>query len=134
MIQEKLHEVAAEIEKSRQRRIYAAKEEPVQLVAVTKNHDVRAMREAIDAGVTVVGENRIQEAREKYETLERTVKWHLIGHLQTNKIKQAVELFDIIESVDSEKVLAAINKEWDGALADASEPPDTAPVKAEHNR
>lgn len=111
MIQEKLHEVAAEIEKSRQRRIYAAKEEPVQLVAVTKNHDVRAMREAIDAGVTVVGENRIQEAREKYETLERTVKWHLIGHLQTNKAKYAVRMFDLIHSVDSENLAAALNKE-----------------------
>ena len=59
MIVEKLHEVEKAIEESRQKRTRADRNEPVQLVAVTKNHDVAAMREAIDAGVTVIGENRI---------------------------------------------------------------------------
>ena len=104
MIQEKLREVEAKIEESRQKRTRADRNEPVQLVAVTKNHDVDAMREAIDAGATAIGENRIQEAREKYTTLERKVDWHLIGHLQTNKAKYAVRMFDLIHSVDSENL------------------------------
>lgn len=83
--------------------------EPVTLVAVTKNHDVEAMRQCIDAGAAVVGENRVQEARGKFETLERSVSWHLIGHLQTNKVNPAVAMFDLIHSVDSEHLLLAID-------------------------
>ena len=110
VIQEKLREVEAKIEESRQKRTRADRNEPVQLVAVTKNHDVDAMREAIDAGATAIGENRIQEAREKYTTLERKVDWHLIGHLQTNKVKQAVALFSLIHSVDSERLACEIDR------------------------
>ena len=110
MIQEKLREVEAKIEESRQKRTRADRTEPVQLVAVTKNHDVDAMREAIDAGATAIGENRIQEAREKYTTLERKVDWHLIGHLQTNKAKYAVRMFDLIHSVDSENLALELDK------------------------
>jgi hypothetical protein len=110
MIVEKLHEVEKAIEESRQKRTRADRNEPVQLVAVTKNHDVAAMREAIDAGVTVIGENRIQEARQKHATLEREVSWHLIGHLQTNKAKQAVEIFDLIHSVDSIHLARALDQ------------------------
>ncbi len=80
------------------------------LVAVTKNHGVEVMREAIDAGATDIGENRVQEAAEKFQTLDRTVTRHLIGHLQTNKAKAAVKLFDVIQSVDSEHLAAAIDK------------------------
>lgn len=83
----------------------------VLLVAVTKNHDVNAMREAIDTGCVVIGENRVQEAMQKAEILDRKVIWHLIGHLQTNKAKYAVKLFDMIESVDSVKLAEALNKE-----------------------
>lgn len=83
----------------------------VLLVAVTKNHDVEAMRQAIDAGAAVIGENRVQEAALKYATLDRNATWHLIGHLQTNKVKHAVKIFDMIESVDSIKLAEAINKE-----------------------
>ncbi|MDQ0203015.1 YggS family pyridoxal phosphate-dependent enzyme [Pectinatus haikarae] len=85
--------------------------EKVKLVAVTKNHTVSEIREAIDAGTAFIGENRIQEASEKYQQLGNTVEWHLIGHLQTNKAKQAVKIFDLIESVDSIKIAEAINKE-----------------------
>ena len=80
------------------------------LVAVTKNHGVELMREAIDAGAKNIGENRVQEASEKFQTLNREVTRHLIGHLQTNKAKQAVKLFDLIESVDSQHLAAAIDK------------------------
>lgn len=85
--------------------------EKVNLIAVTKNHTVEEMREAIDAGAHLIGENRVQEAMEKHQKLGRDVKWHLIGHLQTNKVKHAVEIFDFIESVDSTKLANAINKE-----------------------
>ena len=80
------------------------------LVAVTKNHGVEVMREAIDAGATDIGENRVQEAAEKFKTLDRAVTRHLIGHLQTNKVKQAVKLFDVIQSLDSEHLAAAVDK------------------------
>ena len=80
------------------------------LVAVTKNHGVEVMREAIDAGATDIGENRVQEAAEKFQTLNREVTRHLIGHLQTNKVKQAVKLFDLIQSVDSEHLAEALDK------------------------
>ena len=80
------------------------------LVAVTKNHGVELMREAIDAGATDIGENRVQEAAEKFQTLDRQVTRHLIGHLQTNKVKAAVKLFDVIQSVDSEHLAAALDK------------------------
>jgi pyridoxal phosphate enzyme (YggS family) len=73
----------------------------VTLVAVTKTMPVEPIREAIEAGQRVFGENRVQEAQVKVETLGRDVQWHLIGHLQRNKVKYVCELFDLIESVDS---------------------------------
>ena len=82
----------------------------VKLIAVTKNNDIFAMREAIDSGIVVVGENRIQEALGKKKELNRSVEWHLIGHLQTNKVKQAVENFELIHSVDSERLAVEIDK------------------------
>ena len=82
----------------------------VMLIAVTKNHGVEMMREAIDCGVENIGENRIQEAAEKFSVLNRKVTRHLIGHLQTNKAKSAAKLFDLIHSVDSEHLAAAIDK------------------------
>lgn len=110
MIVENLKTVQNNIQESIKKRHNIISQE-VQLVAVTKNHDVEAMREAIDAGAIVIGENRVQEAQKKYETLDRDVTWHLIGHLQTNKVKHAVKIFDMIESVDSIKLAEAINKE-----------------------
>ena len=87
-----------------------ARNEKIILVAVTKNHGVEQMREAIDAGATDIGENRVQEAAEKFQTLDRAARRHLIGHLQTNKAKAAVKLFDVIQSVDSEHLAAAVDK------------------------
>ena len=84
--------------------------EKITLVAVTKNHGVDLMREAIDAGATDIGENRVQEAADKFPALDRTVTRHLIGHLQTNKVKAAVKLFDLIQSVDSIHLASAIDK------------------------
>ncbi|MDO4528695.1 MAG: YggS family pyridoxal phosphate-dependent enzyme, partial [bacterium] len=83
----------------------------VTLVAVTKNHAPEVITEALALGVECVGENRVQEAKHKKEVLPAGGKWHLIGHLQTNKARQAVALFDLIESVDSERLLAVIDEE-----------------------
>ena len=85
--------------------------EEVCLVAVTKNHPADVVTEIEALGVGNIGENRVQEAREKQEKLGHPGKWHLIGHLQTNKAKQAVEFFDLIESADSEHLLRALEKE-----------------------
>lgn len=111
MIAERLAKVRANIEAARQRRTRVPVEAEVKLVAVTKNHPVEAMQKVLDEGVHDVGENRIQEAVQKYRTLEREACWHLIGHLQTNKAKQAVEHFDLIHSVDSEHLARVLNKE-----------------------
>ncbi len=109
MIVENLKTVLSEIESARSRKNFAI-DEPVTLIAVTKNHTVDLMQEAIDCGVKNIGENRIQEATEKFQTLNREATKHLIGHLQTNKAKQAVKLFDLIQSVDSEHLATAIDK------------------------
>lgn len=81
------------------------------LVAVTKNHAPEVITEALALGMECIGENRVQEAKHKKEVLPVGGKWHLIGHLQTNKARQAVALFDLIESVDSERLLALLDEE-----------------------
>jgi pyridoxal phosphate enzyme (YggS family) len=73
----------------------------VTLVGVSKTFPADAVEEAIAAGITHVGENRVQEARDKRPLVQGSARWHLIGHLQSNKAKDAVRLFDVIESVDS---------------------------------
>ncbi len=86
--------------------------ETVQLVTVSKTISAEVIGQAIDAGVTVLGENYIQEARTKFEQLAPLpVSWHFIGHLQTNKAKYAVRQFDLIHTVDSSRLAAAINRE-----------------------
>ena len=73
----------------------------VTLVAVSKTFPASFVEDAIDAGITEVGENRVQEAREKKPLVRGIARWHLIGHLQTNKARDAVRLFDVIQAVDS---------------------------------
>jgi PLP dependent protein len=73
----------------------------VKLVTVTKTVDIARIREAVAAGAAVLGENRVQEAREKIEQLGSAASWHLIGTLQSNKAKYAVKLFDLVHSVDT---------------------------------
>jgi pyridoxal phosphate enzyme (YggS family) len=86
--------------------------ESVRLVAVSKTVAAKRVRKAIEAGVTILGENYIQESREKFNALyDQKVTWHFIGHLQTNKAKYAVRIFDLIHSVDSLKLANALNKE-----------------------
>jgi len=85
--------------------------EEIKLVAVTKTVEVAKIKEALAAGVTAIGENRVQEAREKYEYLPHDIEWHLIGSLQTNKVKQGVQMFDLIHSVDRIPLVDEINKQ-----------------------
>jgi pyridoxal phosphate enzyme (YggS family) len=83
--------------------------EGITLVAVTKTVPVERIREAIDAGQRVFGENRVQEAQAKVEALGRDIQWHLIGHLQRNKVRWVCDLFDLIHSVDSLPLAQDIN-------------------------
>ncbi|MDA3873987.1 MAG: YggS family pyridoxal phosphate-dependent enzyme [Kiritimatiellae bacterium] len=86
--------------------------EDVELIAVSKKKEVPALREAVSAGQTLLGENRIQEAMAKQPELPGSIRWHLIGHLQSNKVKQAIHCqFDCIHSVDSTKLMLALNEE-----------------------
>jgi len=86
--------------------------ESVRLVAVTKTIPADRVREAIEAGVTILGENYVQEARAKFNDLVAyPVSWHFIGHLQSNKAKYAVRLFDLIHSVDSFKLARELDKQ-----------------------
>ena len=82
----------------------------VVLVAVSKTVEPERIRLAVAAGVPALGENRVQEAREKIETLGRPVPWHLIGSLQTNKAKEAARLFDWVESVDRVELARELNR------------------------
>ena len=83
----------------------------VQLVAVTKAVAVPRIREALDAGLKVFGENRVQEAKGKIALLSSpSIQWHLVGHLQTNKSKLAVELFELIHSLNSIKLAACMDR------------------------
>ncbi len=82
----------------------------VLLVAVSKTVEPARILEAVEAGVTDLGENRVQEARSKIEELGRIARWHLIGTLQRNKAKYAVRLFDMIQSVDSIPLVEELEK------------------------
>jgi pyridoxal phosphate enzyme (YggS family) len=81
------------------------------LVAVTKNRSTEEIQELLAKGVSIIGENRLQEAASKLPHLSpKTTEKHLIGHLQTNKVGKALEIFDVIQSVDSQKLAAKINQ------------------------
>lgn len=85
--------------------------EGVQLVVVSKFHPTEKIELIYNLGQKVFGENKVQEVVEKYEALPKDIEWHLIGHLQTNKVKYIAPFVHTIQSVDSEKVLKEINKE-----------------------
>lgn len=102
-----LQTISERFENVRQRITAAAERanrsrDDIRLIAISKTHPVAVLRSAIEVGVNDLGENRVQEADAKIETIGRdAVRWHLVGHLQTNKARRAVELFDVIHSVDS---------------------------------
>lgn len=112
MLADNLHNVKETIASALARRTERKETgDEVCLVAVTKNHPAAVVTEIQSLGVGNIGENRVQEAREKQQQIGHPGKWHLIGHLQTNKAKQAVDFFDLIESADSEHLLRALEKE-----------------------
>lgn len=83
----------------------------ISLLAAAKTQSVEAIRAAVDAGVRLVGENYVQEARGVRLGVGGEVEWHMIGHLQRNKVKPAVELFEVIETLDNEALARALDKE-----------------------
>lgn len=85
--------------------------ENVTLVAVSKTKPVEAIQEAYNAGQRIFGENRVQEMVDKYKQLPKDIEWHLIGHLQTNKVKYVAPFVSMIHAVDSLKLLQEINKQ-----------------------
>ena len=112
MLQENLKNVQAKIDAALARRSEEKiSGSAVTLVAVTKNHPADVITEALSLGVTTIGENRVQEAKAKREMLGAVGRWHLIGHLQTNKAKQAVAIFDMIESADSLHLMQKLDEE-----------------------
>jgi pyridoxal phosphate enzyme (YggS family) len=82
----------------------------VELVAIAKTHPAEKVREAVEAGQTLFGENRVQEARAKISELSSNIRWHFVGHLQKNKVRQALPLFEMIHSVDSIALAQDINR------------------------
>ena len=84
--------------------------EGVQLVAAAKTRRPEEILGAVEAGVKIVGENYVQEAERAYEAVGSRAKWHFIGHLQKNKVKKAVRIFDMIETVDSVEIAREIDK------------------------
>ena len=83
----------------------------VKLVAVSKFHPVEALMEAYEAGQRIFGESRVQELLVKYEALPKDIEWQMIGHLQTNKVRQIVPFVSLIQSVDSVRLVECINRE-----------------------
>ena len=105
----RLRQVRSRIESAAKRSNRSADE--ITLVAVSKTHPAEIVREAIASGVTDLGENRVQEADEKIPEVGRgAAHWHLIGHLQSNKARHAVQLFDVIHSLDSVALARKLNR------------------------
>ncbi len=82
----------------------------IKLVAVSKTVEVARIKEAIEAGVSILGENYVQEAQKKIEEIRRPVSWHFIGHLQSNKARYAARLFDVVHSLDSIGLAEDLNR------------------------
>jgi pyridoxal phosphate enzyme (YggS family) len=93
------------------RSIQASLPEKVTLVAVSKTKPVSDLMEAYEAGQRIFGENKIQEMTEKWEAMPKDIKWHMIGHVQTNKVKYMAPYVNLIHGVDSLKLLQEINKQ-----------------------
>ncbi|MCA1660581.1 MAG: YggS family pyridoxal phosphate-dependent enzyme [Verrucomicrobiaceae bacterium] len=96
--------IAAALEKS------GRKADDVQLIAVSKKQDAEKVRAAFDAGQAIFGESRVQEARAKIPLLPSAVRWHFIGHLQKNKVRHALPLFELFHSIDSLELAEAVDR------------------------
>ncbi len=107
-IQQNLERIKDRIEKAAVRA--GRKPEEVKLVGVTKTVSLERIAEAVSAGVEILGENYVQEAQKKQAKLGERVLWHMIGPLQSNKVKPAVALFDAFETVDREKIIKELQR------------------------
>ena len=109
MLKENLEEVEERIQAACRRAGRSRGE--VTLIAVSKTKPAEIIREAYDLGIRTFGENKVQEIRDKYEILPKDIEWHMIGHLQTNKVKYIIDKVKLIHSVDSLKLLNTVEKE-----------------------
>ncbi|MCI9658406.1 MAG: YggS family pyridoxal phosphate-dependent enzyme [Lachnospiraceae bacterium] len=109
MVQENYREVEEKVLRACERCGRDRRE--VTLIAVSKTKPVRMIQEAVEAGAVVFGENKVQELCEKYELLPKELHWHMIGHLQRNKVKYVVDKAELIHSVDSLRLAEEISKE-----------------------
>jgi len=82
----------------------------VRLIAISKTHPVEVIQEVVNLGVTELGENRVQEAEGKIQVLGKQARWHMVGHLQANKARKAINLFDVIHSLDSLDLAERLNE------------------------
>ncbi|MEO0136038.1 MAG: YggS family pyridoxal phosphate-dependent enzyme [candidate division WOR-3 bacterium] len=103
------------IERLQERIVHAAlrahrNPEEITIVAVTKTVPPERIMEALECGIKIIGENRVQEAKEKFPHIGARAEWHMVGHLQTNKVKDALKIFSLIHSLDSVKLAAEIEK------------------------
>jgi len=106
-IKENLEKVSENIQKALS---LAGRKDNVLLVAVTKTVPPQKIFQAIEAGITIIGENRVQEAEEKFRVIGNRVRWHMVGHLQRNKVKKALPIFEMIQSIDSVQTAEEIEK------------------------
>ena len=109
MLKDQLQEVEKRIQAACDRA--GRKREEVTLIAVSKTKPVETLQEAYDLDVRIFGENKVQELTAKYEALPKDIHWHMIGHLQTNKVKYIIDKAELIHSVDSLKLAETIEKE-----------------------
>jgi len=107
MMEQNLKNVKERIAKSALR-VYRHPED-VKLIAVTKTFPVDIINKAIDFNIKSIGETKVQEAKKKFKEIGNKVEWHMIGHLQSNKVKDAVKIFDIIHSIDRMKIAKKVN-------------------------
>ncbi len=107
-VEENIRNTWSRIEKAAEKA--GRRKEDIKLVAVTKTVEVERIKEAINCGIQIIGENRVQEAESKFGQITEKVEKHLVGYLQTNKAKKAVELFDFIQSVDSLRIAQEISR------------------------
>lgn len=109
MLKENLEYVESRIREACERS--GREREEVTLIAVSKTKPVSVLKEAYDLGVRVFGENKVQELADKYEALPKDIRWHMIGHLQRNKVKYIIDKVELIHSVDSLRLAETIEKE-----------------------
>ncbi len=109
MLKENLEYVESRIREACERS--SREREDVTLIAVSKTKPVSVLKEAYDLGVRVFGENKVQELADKYEALPKDIRWHMIGHLQRNKVKYIIDKVELIHSVDSLRLAETIEKE-----------------------